>query len=60
MKKHAEYLIFAGTSEGRKLAEFFHAESPERMVFTGNATESLNMEKNCLRQRIIFRFIPAE
>lgn len=26
----------------RKLAEFFHAESPERMVFTGNATESLN------------------
>ena len=22
MKKHAEYLIFAGTSEGRKLAEF--------------------------------------
>ena len=27
----------------RKLAEFFHAESPERMVFTGNATESLNI-----------------
>ena len=22
MKKHVEYLIFAGTSEGRKLAEF--------------------------------------
>ena len=27
----------------RKLAEFFHAESPERMVFTNNATESLNI-----------------
>ncbi len=27
----------------RKLAEFFHAESPERMVFTSNATESLNI-----------------
>ena len=27
----------------RKLAEFFHAENPERMVFTSNATESLNI-----------------
>lgn len=27
----------------RKLAEFFHAENPEWMVFTSNATESLNI-----------------
>ena len=55
MKKHAEYLIFAGTSEGRKLAEFLqeHQICAEVCV----ATE---YEKNCLRQRIIFRFIPAE
>ena len=33
----------------RKLAEFFHAESPERMVFTGNATESLYSHQRIIK-----------
>jgi len=32
MKKHAEYLIFAGTSEGRKLAEFLQEKGFVDMI----------------------------
>lgn len=35
----------------KKLADFFHAESPKQIVFTANSTESLNMAIKGILQR---------
>ena len=45
MKKHAEYLMFAGTSEGRQLAEFLQ----EHQIPCSGLRGDRHMAKNCLR-----------